>query len=710
MLDEALAAGHEGVVVKDADSPYAAGRRGQDVAEGEAGADVRSRRARRRVGPRPAAGTALEPAPRRARSRRRLRDGREVLQGPDRRAARVADARAARARAGAARDRRARAARARGRDRARRRAGLDALPGRRGAPVRAREALPARQGRVRGGHDRLPAGAAPPTSGWLEPSELRVGLGCMRLSRIPRRSRRRSRPGSRCSTPRAPTSGNEALLGRALRGGDRPRRHEGRDGRRLDPGRTGAGDPRRLRGEPRGARRAADRPLPAARARSAHAAGDLGPGAGAPGATRGSSRRVGVANVNLAQLEEALAYAPVAAVQVALGPLDDRALRERPRRALRGARDHGDGALAARRAEARCPPASRGAGGGRARVDARAVAGRGRDPGCAPARRRRAPSARAARRRARPGRARAARRRLFGRSAATTRAGGSIDSDLVLVVGIPGAGKSRLAEGYVAPRLRAAQPRRARRDRCGSSRARSTSSSRAGERRVVLDNTYLTRASRSYAVDAAARHGLALRCVWLDTPLAQAQVNLVERLLDRFGELPPPEELRRLSRARARRDGADVADARAARARGALDGRRASSLVERVAFERAPWAARSVGVFVAAAAVGVPGWDAETPPDDVPHLVFDWGDGTELGRAGGPPPGATSAGPSRRCSARTAAGRPSAGAARRFRACRSSSPAPTGSIPRARLSSASPERTRRSPRRSARAMSALSPR
>ena len=38
-------------------------------------------------------------------------------------------------------------------------------------------------------------------------------------------------------------------------------------------------------------------------------------------------RRVGVANVNRAQLDEALKLAPVAAVQVALSPLDDRAIR-----------------------------------------------------------------------------------------------------------------------------------------------------------------------------------------------------------------------------------------------------------------------------------------------------------------------------------------------------------------------------------------------
>ena len=57
----------------------------------------------------------------------------------------------------------------------------------------------------------------------------------------------------------------------------------------------------------------------------------------------------------------------------------------------------------------------------------------------------------------------------------------------------------------------------------------------AGARRVVLDNTYLTRAARSYVIEAAGRHGIPTRCVWLDTPLAQAQVNMVERLLERGG-------------------------------------------------------------------------------------------------------------------------------------------------------------------------------
>ena len=80
--------------------------------------------------------------------------------------------------------------------------------------------------------------------------------------------------------------------------------------------------------------------------------------------------------------------------------------------------------------------------------------------------------------------------------------------------------------------------------RCGSSPTRSTSRCRQALGAVVLDNTYLTRAARSYVIEAASRHRVRARCVWLDTPLAQAQVNLVERLLDRFGSLPTPEELR----------------------------------------------------------------------------------------------------------------------------------------------------------------------
>ncbi len=91
MLDESLAAGHEGVVVKDAASLYAAGRRGK------AWRKVKPVRTYDLVvlgaewghGRRQGWLSNLHLG---ARDRsRRLRDGRQDVQGTDRRAARVAD-------------------------------------------------------------------------------------------------------------------------------------------------------------------------------------------------------------------------------------------------------------------------------------------------------------------------------------------------------------------------------------------------------------------------------------------------------------------------------------------------------------------------------------------------------------------------------------------------------------------------------------------
>ncbi len=95
---DTLARGHEGVMAKALDAPYEAGSRGASwlkvkrahtldlvVLAAEWGNGRRQR-------------LAVEPAPGRARSGRRLGDARQDVQGHDRRAARVADARAARAR------------------------------------------------------------------------------------------------------------------------------------------------------------------------------------------------------------------------------------------------------------------------------------------------------------------------------------------------------------------------------------------------------------------------------------------------------------------------------------------------------------------------------------------------------------------------------------------------------------------------------------
>ena len=146
LLDDALATGHEGVMVKALASPYAAGRRGQGVAQDQAGPHARPRGARGRVGVGPPPGLL---------SNLHLgalgADGAPVMVGKTFKG--LTDellawqtAAVPRARDAPGRPRRLRPARAGGRDRARRRAGIDPLSRRRGAAVRPGAALPRRQG------------------------------------------------------------------------------------------------------------------------------------------------------------------------------------------------------------------------------------------------------------------------------------------------------------------------------------------------------------------------------------------------------------------------------------------------------------------------------------------------------------------------------------------------------------------------------------
>ncbi|MGE0401139.1 MAG: aldo/keto reductase [Kofleriaceae bacterium] len=116
-------------------------------------------------------------------------------------------------------------------------------------------------------------------------------------------------------------------------------------------------------------------------------------------------------------------------------------------------------------------------------------------------------------------------------------------SEVVIVMGIPGAGKSSLARQLVER----GYTRLNRDDRGGSllELARELDAALAsGARCAVLDNTYASRASRRPVIDIARRHGLAVRCVVVDTPIERAQHNAVLRMLDRHERLLEPAELR----------------------------------------------------------------------------------------------------------------------------------------------------------------------
>jgi aryl-alcohol dehydrogenase-like predicted oxidoreductase/predicted kinase len=345
---------------------------------------------------------------------------------------------------------------------------------------------------------------------------------------------------------------------------------------------------------------------------------------------------VGVANVNRHQLDEALELAPITAVQVALSLYDDRALR---------------GGVVERCAEAGIAVIAHSPLGGPRRVGGvarhQALVEVAEACGATPAEvalawlltlsptvvaipgARRPETARSAARAATlalEADDRAILAAAFGapRPARQEQPRPAEDAEVVLVMGIPGAGKSRVAEEYVAR----GYLRLNRDERGGSLRELAAALDEelsSGAQRVVLDNTYLTRAARSHVVETAGRHRVATRCVWLDTPLAEAQVNLVERLLDRFGALPSPEELKQVAR---REPGlhAPTSQMRALRELEPPSNDEGWTTVEQVPFTRTPSSRARAGVFVAAAALRQPEWEHGVGEGDPapPHLVFDW--------------------------------------------------------------------------------------
>lgn len=119
------------------------------------------------------------------------------------------------------------------------------------------------------------------------------------------------------------------------------------------------------------------------------------------------------------------------------------------------------------------------------------------------------------------------------------------EREVVLFVGMPAAGKTEAARHEGGLRL-------SRDERGGTLKdlARAMEAElEDGARKVVMDATYPTRAQRNRVLEAAWRQGARVRAVWFDTPLAQAQLNAVDRMLAKAGRVLDPDALKKAGRA-----------------------------------------------------------------------------------------------------------------------------------------------------------------
>lgn len=133
-------------------------------------------------------------------------------------------------------------------------------------------------------------------------------------------------------------------------------------------------------------------------------------------------------------------------------------------------------------------------------------------------------------------------------AAAAPPRGPSTEPEVVIVMGIQGAGKSVSVSSYVD-----AGYARLNRDQQGGSlndlipRLRQLLAS--GKTRVVLDNTYPSRASRAPVIAAAQQYRIPVRCLFLQTPVAEARINVVLRMLSKYGLPLGPNEMQSYAKA-----------------------------------------------------------------------------------------------------------------------------------------------------------------
>jgi aryl-alcohol dehydrogenase-like predicted oxidoreductase/predicted kinase len=358
----------------------------------------------------------------------------------------------------------------------------------------------------------------------------------------------------------------------------------------------------------------------------------------------GLVRRVGLSSVNRRRLDEALTVAPIAAVEIALGPFADEALRggvvarciERGIEVLAHSPLGGPerAARLARHPELAGPATRLGVSPQRVVLEALCEL----HPTIVPVVGARRPETVAAC--VTPGTLddaeRAAIEARYGWRSILRPPEAPVEADgeVVLVMGVQGAGKSTLAarwveRGYV----------RINRDERGGSmkslHAALDATLAAGAREVVADNTYTTRAARQGAIAVARRRGARVSGVWLDTSVVEAQRNVILRMLDTHGRLLEPDEMQRA------RDPSSIGPGALWRLLRAVEPPSADEGF--ATLETVPFLRENTGVGRAATFVAIDAAKSLARDTGEVVLVFGWRplatqeDGAELGRRLGVP-------------------------------------------------------------------------
>lgn len=121
------------------------------------------------------------------------------------------------------------------------------------------------------------------------------------------------------------------------------------------------------------------------------------------------------------------------------------------------------------------------------------------------------------------------------------------NQEIIMIMGYPGIGKSRFAKPYIEEGYF-----RLNRDALGCGLAdlipMMSEEYQKGKTKFVLDNTYLTIESRAIVIAWAKKNSFSVKGIWITSKTPQAievaQYNAVKRMIERYGRLLDPEEIR----------------------------------------------------------------------------------------------------------------------------------------------------------------------